>query len=193
MIEETEDIALNFGDESYTKKKRFKHPFAAFFHVAFRSLAIIMYFILNMVTDSFITGFIIIVLLLSCDFWTVKNISGRLLVGLRWWNYIDEDGVSQWKFEARKKKKGEQSKVVPVESRLFWLSLTICPVIWVFLFVVALISFKLTNILIVVVALSLQAANLIGYVKCKKDAGKEVRNMAGTFLGRQLFNQIPTE
>ncbi len=28
------------------------------------------------------------VLLLAFDFWTVKNVSGRLLVGLRWWNEV---------------------------------------------------------------------------------------------------------
>lgn len=35
------------------------------------------------------------------DFWLVKNITGRLLVGLRWWNYIDDDGQSHWMFENR--------------------------------------------------------------------------------------------
>lgn len=28
--------------------------------------------------------------------------TGRLLVGLRWWNQIDEDGTSHWVFEARR-------------------------------------------------------------------------------------------
>lgn len=28
--------------------------------------------------------------------------TGRLLVGLRWWNYVDEDGQSHWVFESRK-------------------------------------------------------------------------------------------
>ena len=28
--------------------------------------------------------------------------AGRLLVGLRWWNNVDEDGKSQWVFESRK-------------------------------------------------------------------------------------------
>ena len=28
--------------------------------------------------------------------------TGRLLVGLRWWNYVDEDGKSHWVFESRK-------------------------------------------------------------------------------------------
>lgn len=53
-------------------------------------------------SDSFITSFVFVVLLLSADFWTVKNITGRLLVGLRWWNYVDDDGVSHWVFESKK-------------------------------------------------------------------------------------------
>jgi hypothetical protein len=51
-----------------------------------------------------VTSFVVIVVLLSIDFWTVKNISGRLLVGLRWWNYVDEDGESHWVFESHKVK-----------------------------------------------------------------------------------------
>ena len=34
------------------------------------------------------------------DFWTVKNVSGRLLVGLRWWNDVDEAGQNHWRFES---------------------------------------------------------------------------------------------
>jgi len=41
-------------------------------------------------------------LLLAFDFWTVKNVSGRLMVGLRWWNKIEEDGTSTWIFESKK-------------------------------------------------------------------------------------------
>lgn len=32
----------------------------------------------------------------------LQNVSGRLLVGLRWWNQVDEDGKSRWVFESRK-------------------------------------------------------------------------------------------
>lgn len=38
----------------------------------------------------------------SMDFWTVKNITGRLLVGLRWWNFVDEEGQNHWKYESAK-------------------------------------------------------------------------------------------
>ena len=43
-----------------------------------------------------------ITILLSADFWLVKNVSGRLLAGLRWWNVVDETSQNQmtWKFES---------------------------------------------------------------------------------------------
>ena len=44
--------------------------------------------------------------------------------------------------------------------------------------------------LIVLVAITLTAANLIGYVKCKKDAGKDMTSMAGDFLGKQMLGQM---
>ena len=31
---------------------------------------------------------------------------------------------------------------------------------------------------------------MIGYIKCKKDAGKEMKSMATSFLGRQIIGQV---
>jgi len=42
---------------------------------------------------------VVTVLLAALDFWVVKNVSGRILVGMRWWNEIDDLGESVWKFE----------------------------------------------------------------------------------------------
>ena len=44
--------------------------------------------------------------------------------------------------------------------------------------------------LVVAVGLTLNIANLIGYIRCKKDAGKKITTFAGNFLGRQLLNQV---
>lgn len=30
--------------------------------------------------------FIFVLIISALDFWTVKNVTGRLLVGLRWWS-----------------------------------------------------------------------------------------------------------
>lgn len=80
----------------------FRHPYVTFFHLFFRTSALVVYILCGIFWSSFITSFVIVTLLLCMDFWTVKNISGRLLVGLRWWNYVDEDGKSHWVFEAKK-------------------------------------------------------------------------------------------
>ena len=50
---------------------------------------------------SFVNVFVVCVLLLAFDFWTVKNVSGRLMVGLRWWSEVQEDGSQHWRFEAQ--------------------------------------------------------------------------------------------
>jgi len=77
------------------------HPWAAFFHLAFRVSAILVYLFCSLFTNNFVLVFVIVVLLLSFDFWTVKNVTGRLLVGLRWWNEVREDGTNYWVFESR--------------------------------------------------------------------------------------------
>lgn len=76
------------------------HPVAAFFFLAFRLGALLMYLLGSIFTDNFTLVFVVTILLLAFDFWTVKNVSGRLLVGLRWWNEIQEDGSNRWVFES---------------------------------------------------------------------------------------------
>ena len=61
------------------------HPTATFFHLFFKISAVVIY-ILN--PTSFVLTFVMIVLCLAFDFWTVKNVTGRLLVGLRWTNKV---------------------------------------------------------------------------------------------------------
>lgn len=90
-------IALYFNASPF-----FRHPYVTFSHLAFRGAALVTYLLCGWFSSSFIASFVFIVLLLSLDFWTVKNITGRLMVGLRWWNYIDDNGESHWVFESRK-------------------------------------------------------------------------------------------
>ncbi len=77
------------------------HPIALIFLVTFRTLAVIVYLLNGYFSNGFILSFVLITLLLSFDFWTIKNVSGRLLVGLRWWNEIKDDGSNVWVFESK--------------------------------------------------------------------------------------------
>ena len=88
------------------------------------------YLLCGWFSDSFIGSFVAIILLLSMDFWTVKNITGRIMTGLRWWNYVDDEtGQSVWRFEAAKQ--DENLKFSKAEIQIFWAGLIAFPVVWV--------------------------------------------------------------
>ena len=65
------------------------HGLVVLLHAVFKLSALVLYLF---TLQSFITTFILVIILLSADFWVVKNISGRLLAGLRWWSVVDDDG-----------------------------------------------------------------------------------------------------
>ncbi|KAL0993494.1 hypothetical protein UPYG_G00108760 [Umbra pygmaea] len=176
-------------DDATTLKRRseIKHPFATFFHLFFRTCAILVYLMCDIFSSSFIFSMVAIILLLSCDFWTVKNVSGRLMVGLRWWNQVDDDGKSSWVFESRP----ATSRKVPTnsESRIFWLGLVVCPILWVVFIFSTLISLKFKWMAVVIMGVALQWANLYGYMRCKVGGKTNLRSMATNYLGSQFFKQ----
>jgi len=157
------------------------------FHIGFRSAALVVYLLCTWFTDSFITSFVFVVLLLSADFWVVKNISGRILAGLRWWNYIDEEGKSIWIYESREK--SQMARHNAREVRIFWMALVLVPVIWGLFFLVALFGLRFKWLLLVLIALSLSGANLHGYIKCKFGANKDMKEVAGEFSRGIFFRE----
>ncbi|ORY95816.1 hypothetical protein BCR43DRAFT_459733 [Syncephalastrum racemosum] len=145
------------------------HPIAAFFFLAFRVGALLMYLLGSIFTDNFTLVFVVTILLLAFDFWTVKNVSGRLLVGLRWWNEIQEDGSNRWVFESAHPNRS----INTADSRLFWWVLYATPVLWILLALTCIFTLKISWLVIVVVAIILNVANVYGYTQCDKDAKKK--------------------
>jgi hypothetical protein len=94
---------------------------------------------------NFVLVFIFTLLLLSLDFYYLKNIAGRRLVGLRWWNEVNTStGDSHWVFESRESGAGtglgaEQNKT---DKRFFWLAIYIAPALWVGLAVLAIVRLQ---------------------------------------------------
>ncbi|VDK72811.1 unnamed protein product [Cylicostephanus goldi] len=97
------------------------------------------------------------------DFWTVKNITGRLLVGLRWWNFVDENGNNHWKFESAK----DTSRFPVLDRRAFWIGLVLGPLMWLFFVTMAFFTFKWEWMIIALLGLSMNSANLYGYLRCR--------------------------
>ncbi|XP_075073067.1 Golgi apparatus membrane protein TVP23 homolog C isoform X1 [Mixophyes fleayi] len=189
--DESEDVSLFDADEESPrspKKKKMRHPIASFFHLFFRVSAILVYLLCELISSSFIACMVTIILLLSCDFWAVKNITGRLLVGLRWWNQVDDDGKSHWVYESRKTDSGKKSSS-EAESRIFWLGLITCPIIWVIFAFTALFSLKVKWLAVVIMGVTLQGANLYGYIKCKVGSRKNLTSIASGYFGSQFLRQ----
>jgi hypothetical protein len=84
--------------------------------------------------------FIITILLVAVDFYYLKNIAGRRLVGLRWWNEVNpQTGESHWVFESS----DPATKTInATDSRFFWIALYSQPLLWVALAFVAVFSFE---------------------------------------------------
>lgn len=150
-----------------------QHPVAAAFHFIFKALAIFFYLFGGFFSSNFVFICVVCILLLAFDFWTVKNVTGRLLVGLRWWNHVRDDGSNEWVFESIE----NPNEIHPSDSRIFWLGLYVTPMLWSTFFLIALLKFSVSWLVIVMVALVLSFANIVGYYKCSNDQKKKVRNV----------------
>ena len=160
--------------------RRANHPCAAFFHVAFKMAAVLTYFFCTWFTNNFVLVFVVCVILMAFDFLVVKNVSGRLLVGLRWWSDLGEDGKNHWRFESL----GNPESVGKLDSRIFWYSLYIYTLTWIVFAILALIQLKFEWLLVDVVALVLASSNLVGYTKCSKDAKLNMQQKVQSVVAR---------
>lgn len=148
----------------YQKLSESSHPIALLSFLIFRLTPLAIYLFGMLFTSNYILLFITIILLLAADFWNVKNISGRLLVGLRWWNESNELGQSIWVFE-----NADPNRYInPIDSKVFWFLMYLIPIVWSIMAIFALLKLELLSLILVIVAISLSMTNTMAYTKCDK-------------------------
>ncbi|KAK6233302.1 hypothetical protein SCA6_003375 [Theobroma cacao] len=157
-------------DFSQPPGENYANPRTCFFHVLFKAGALAFYILSALFFDNFVVIFVVTVLLSALDFWVVKNVSGRILVGLRWWNEINDLGESVWRFECLDQE--SLSRMNKKDSWLFWWTLYLSAVAWIVLGIFSLIRFQADYLLVVGVCLTLSIANIVGFTKCRKDKFK---------------------
>ena len=205
--------------------------------------ALLVYILCGLFSKSFVANFVVVIVLLMADFWTVslislfsltfvslslssspflfpclqiiallqpslylclnsffdspknrnektkhqlqqtKNVAGRLLVGLRWWNEVTDTGSSNWRFETLQE---GQRAVNKKDAAIFWWLLYGTPPAWLLLGLVAAARLKLDYLLVVAVALVLAGSNVVGYTKCSKRASAQVRSYAAQAMAHGL-------
>ena len=116
-------------------------------------------------------SFILIVIFSSFDFWFVKNISGRIIVGLRWWNEVNEDGTEEWIFES-----DNEVKKSSIDTSIFWGSLYVTPIFWGIVFILKFVTLAWSDAMICFISMTLSGSNMIGYYKCSKEQSKKVND-----------------
>jgi hypothetical protein len=133
---ENENQAPNYKPGLEGILRRSSHPVALIFHYLFKIMALISFIFLDLLIDDTIVNFIITLLLCCADFWAVQNVTGRLLVALRWRNKVEDDGTERWVYESLNEKH-ENNKV---DSWGFWLGLYAYVAVWGLMLLASLIS-----------------------------------------------------
>ncbi|KAF2132650.1 golgi apparatus membrane protein-like protein tvp23 [Dothidotthia symphoricarpi CBS 119687] len=164
------------------------HPITLLTFLFFRISSLLVYLLgLQLLSSNFVLIFIVTILLLAMDFYYLKNIAGRRLVGLRWWNEVDNTtGDGRWVFESADP---DVREVNATDKRFFWLALYAQPVLWVVLAVVALVSLEFIWLTLVVIALVLTVTNTLAFSRCDKfsqASGFASNAMYGSGLARNL-------
>ncbi|WVQ97661.1 hypothetical protein IAU59_004775 [Kwoniella sp. CBS 9459] len=148
--------------------KQSSHPMSLAFLYLFRSAAIAVYVLCGLFTDNYVLSIVLVVVLLSLDFWNTRNVAGRTLVGLRYWNEVDEEGESSWVFESRDPSRPAN----PIDAKMFWIALYAYPLGWLALLIVSLLKFNISFLPIVLLALVFNLSNLLGFTYADRDAQK---------------------
>lgn len=151
----------------------FKIWLSGFFHIFFKLCNIVSYQVLGLFFSQMFV-FITVTVFAVCDFWVVKNVTGRMLLGMRWWTTIDEDGLEKWFFESYN---FDFQKEQEAQSNIFWPAQILCTLFWVVMLFLKIITFTLLWSCLATICLTQTGLNLYGYYKCSKDQKKKMANL----------------
>jgi len=146
--------------------KQSSHPIVLLCLYAFRTAAVATYLLCGFFTENFVLSTVLVVVLLAMDFWNARNVAGRRLVGLRYWNTVDDDGESYWVFESR----DPSVRSNPIDSKMFWIAIYAFPALWFLILIFSIIRFSVSFVPIVILALVFNMTNAIGFTYADRDA-----------------------
>ena len=149
-----------------------RHPFVLLFHLGFRFGAIVFYVLANFFSGSFIIQFLVLLSLHSADLWAVKNVTGRLLAGVRWWNLVDAEGKNHWRFEVSQ----DPTKYDGFERQVFWAGLVAAPLFWLLLVSTAFLTLQWQWMVVAGIGAGMTGTNLYGYLRCKWNSAADMQN-----------------
>ena len=144
--------------------KKSRNPQVALVTVSLKLLSLLFFLFFSIFTSNDALIMITVIIFIAADFWYTKNISGRILVGLRWWNNYDKETQGNiWKFESK-----NEIKESNIDRKTFWISLYGFAACWLFLFVWECIMFNFTWAFLCLISLAISGTNVFGFFRCSK-------------------------
>jgi len=181
------NISVNIQGDSQPANSFPSHPITCIFEIFFKVAAITSYEIAYYLWDNFVGVFVLVVTLLALDFYTSKNVTGRFLVGLRWWNQIKEDGTNLWRFESIKP---GRRLINPKEKLIFWIAEIVSLLFWVGSTIFSIFKLRWTWLLICLVGLILNSVNIFAYVKCARVDTSKMQQSAKQFMMEKATDMV---
>ena len=128
---------------------------------------------------------IIVILLGASDFWLTKNISGRLVVGLRWYKLLKiETNQEIWVFESK-----NEIKETNADRVTFWTSLYAYNIIWLLLFIWEIIRLNFIWSSICFILCIFAFTNTYGFFRCSKIQQNGAKFLAQKYISNMMNQQ----
>lgn len=87
-MSEEQKVNLGLLSKSNYDVKKSSNVWVTIFTIVFKVASIAFYLVSSILGFNATFEIAVVTTLAACDFWYIKNISGRLMVGLRWSNVI---------------------------------------------------------------------------------------------------------
>ena len=129
------------------------------------------YLIVSYFMSESLTVIIVIILSSAFDFWTVKNVTGRLLVGLKWQTQKMPDGSEKWIYQCRV----DESKNDKVDANVFWIGQGVATTFWALFSFLNIIRINIFWAAICVTGFMLTGTNFYAFFKCSRTQKKRLK------------------
>lgn len=182
------------------------HPLACLFHVGFKLVSVMAFMFMGLFTRSNVSVFITVLLSACLDFWTTKNVTGRYLIGLRWWSAADfaaEEDIVRTIDENEEEETGEKKEEPDwhfesydtdtsnsmLDSNIFWFGQAGASIFWSIMLVLKVIGLSMFWGMLVFICCSLSVMNLYAYYLAMKDHEEKMREFHRNFYKEQTSKQ----
>ena len=161
--------------------RKSSNPSVALMTVGLKIASLFFFLFLNIFTSNEAFVMIVVIIFDAMDFWYTKNISGRILVGLRWWNtYNPETQQEIWTFESKNEKKEST-----IDRGTFWLSLYGFTGAWLVLFIWECVIFNFMWACLCFISLAISGINTYGFFRCSKIQQKNMINIIKNYMNKK--------